>query len=248
MVYTDMQHDYYVSDNWNVEFYVIQAIRGFIAVGHSIDDAKQVLLPQIQYSYCVFDFSKIYIHHRMIKRIRRMHGWKICVNRDFRGTVDKINEYHSKIWLTSEYRSLAIHLNQCGSLILSLPGILEEHAFRMCSVELYDDSDNLVAGELGYTIGCVFTSLTGFCKREKRVSIGKIQILCMARILEIAGFEFLNLGQPPQNGHMQYKEELGGVEVSRSDFLERWKPAISHVPVNNNVFFDCYRSISDLFP
>jgi len=118
----------------------------------------------------------------------------------------------------------------------------------MCSVELYDDEDTLVAGELGYTIGGTFTSLTGFCQRKKeKISIGKIQILCMARILEIAGFDFLNLGQPSQKGQMVYKADLGGVEVPRAVFLDRWRTSISRRPINDHVFLNCNHAISDLF-
>jgi Leu/Phe-tRNA-protein transferase len=246
-IYADMQRDYYISGNWSPEFYVIQAIRGFISVGYELDDHREVLLPQIQFSYCIFDFANIYMHPRAIKKIKKLHGWRICVNRNFESVISRINEYHAKSWLTSKYKDVISFLNRSGSLVLHLPGILGEYSFRMCSIELYDEADSLVAGELGYAIGATFTSLTGFCKREKHISLGLIQILCMARVLEISGFKFLNLGQPPQNGQMQYKSNLGGTEFSRSDFLERWIPSIAHSPINDHVFFDCNRSISDLF-
>ena len=47
-VYADMHHDYYLSQDWSKELYILQALRGFIAVGHGKTESMQVLLPQIQ--------------------------------------------------------------------------------------------------------------------------------------------------------------------------------------------------------
>jgi hypothetical protein len=112
---------------------------------------------------------------------------------------------------------------------------------------MYSPSDELVAAELGYVIGGTFTSLTGFCLRQKGVSIGKVQILALAKLLSVCGFQFLNMGQPPERGCMQYKTELGGVEFLREAFLRRWNSAIDATPNGFGEFIRIDITLEDLF-
>ncbi len=54
----DIEHDYYVSDDWSQNFYIVQAIRGFIAVGYTTKSGVDLLLPQMQQSYCILTFIR----------------------------------------------------------------------------------------------------------------------------------------------------------------------------------------------
>lgn len=75
----------------------------------------------------------------------------------------------------------------------------------------------LVAGELGYTVGASYTSLTGFSDMP---SAGTVQLCFTGRLLESLGFHFWDLGM-----HMDYKGELGAREVPRAEFLAMLKEA-----------------------
>eukprot|EP00300_Choanocystis_sp_HF-7_P014947 c18885_g1_i5.p1 GENE.c18885_g1_i5~~c18885_g1_i5.p1 ORF type:complete len:143 (+),score=14.57 c18885_g1_i5:426-854(+) len=107
--------------------------------------------------------------------------------------------------------------------------------FRAHSVELFDSCGNLVAGEVGYSIGRTFTSLTGFFDAKSKnpqgrlvhSSAGKIQLILLAEALRDRGFAFWNLGHPPRprSGSMMYKADIGGTVISRKEFLERWVQA-----------------------
>jgi len=251
MVYADLRRDYYASRDWSIEFYVLQAIRGFIAVGHVTPDGTEIILPQIQTSYCIFDWEKIPENRRLLNQIEsKLGNYRFCINNDPENLLREITNYHGrKSWLCDQYKALFRELFDAQKLTIDhLPERGDRVIFRLCSVELYDDLGNLVAGELGYVIGSVFTSLTGFCRREKKVSIGKVQILALAKVLSDCGFAFLNLGQPPQRGCMQYKADLGGVEVPRHAFLDRWNESITHVPRRIASFLRVDASLSEIFP
>jgi Leu/Phe-tRNA-protein transferase len=73
----------------------------------------------------------------------------------------------------------------------------------------------LVAGELGYVVGGVYTSLTGFSLRDAgAASAGAVQLLATARLLDANGFALWDLGMG-----MAYKTDLGAADVPRADFI-----------------------------
>ena len=70
----------------------------------------------------------------------------------------------------------------------------------------------LVAGELGYTVGAVYTSLTGYSNES---SAGSVQMAALGSALQQAGFTVWDLGMD-----MDYKRDLGACLVERDDFLQ----------------------------
>ena len=230
-VYADLSRDYYVSDDWSVEFYLLQALRGFIAVGHETEGGNDLLLPQLQTSYCVLDWSAIQLGKSAKKQISKVGNYRLKINHAFALVLERIESFHTgKSWLCSEYKKLCLELNSHGTW--TVDGIVRraEVDFRLCSVELWNEKDELVAGELGYIAGSVYTALTGFCERKKNMSLGTIQILALAKLLERNGFAFMNMGQPPVGNQMVYKHELGGIDLDRPEFIEKWYRGISNRP------------------
>ena len=249
-IYSEMSRDYYMSTDWSVNFYILQAIRGFIAVGHEAGADMEILLPQIQRSYCLLDWDQISGNKNILKQIRnRLKNFRIRINHKPKTAIEGIHRFHgSKSWLCTRYRGLLEQLFDRGTFVIEgIPTPSSSIMFRICSVELYSPSDELVAAELGYVIGATFTSLTGFCHREKGISVGKAQILALAKLLSVSGFQFLNLGQPPSRGQMQYKTEIGGVEVPRPVFLERWTTAIEGTPTGYGEFIRQDTTLENLF-
>ena len=97
----------------------------------------------------------------------------------------------------------------------------EKSDFNIITCELCDNERKIVcAGEIGYTIGKTYTSLSGFFIRKDRRydNFGKLQLYLLAKLLLKQGYEFWNLGHP----YMQYKIDLGANILDRNLFLSKW--------------------------
>jgi hypothetical protein len=83
---------------------------------------------------------------------------------------------------------------------------------RLYSIELWDaQTGDLVAGELGHSVGGIYTSLTGFSNQD---NAGSVQLLALGKLLTQCGFEYWDLGM-----EMEYKLKLGAVLMRRADFV-----------------------------
>ena len=80
------------------------------------------------------------------------------------------------------------------------------------SVEVWNaDTGELAGGELGYSVGGIYSSLTGFSEED---AAGSVQLLALGQILTKCGFEYWDLGMD-----LDYKRRLGAELIPRSEFL-----------------------------
>merc|ERR1719215_1990157 len=89
--------------------------------------------------------------------------------------------------------------------------------FTQHSFELWDESGQLVAGDLGYTMGRVYVSQTGFHK-DGTAGAGEIQLVLAAALLRRLGHEWMDFGQA-----RAYKAALGCETLNRTEWLERFR-------------------------
>ncbi len=209
---------HYWTDNWSPEFYRALAAVGFISVSLEISDPPlgQILLPEMQSAYAVLDWENLHLS-RSTRRWMRSDGFQE-LGLEFRTDChpDEIIEgidtsFGPDNWLFGRYRELLCELYDKG----------ECDNFEVLCFGVRDREHRLIGGEVGYRIGRVYTSLTGFFERgDRRYSnVGKYRLYHLARHLSDSGFAFWNLGHP----YMSYKTDLGAVILPRSEFLERWK-------------------------
>jgi len=208
MIYPDMYRNYYWSDDFSATYYVAQAKAGFIAVTEQFE-GRELLIPEIQYSYALLDFKDLHIG-RKVKRLLRQRNLHLQITTGLDEVAEGINRYHKRSWLSPKYLATLKATHE-------LP-----EDFQMISVAIKEEG-KIIAGELGYIIGNTYTSLTGFSSREKLYrNYGTAQLVLLANYLEAEGFAFWNLGQP----YMDYKLALGAKIYTRGAFLERWQEAI----------------------
>lgn len=87
---------------------------------------------------------------------------------------------------------------------------------RLYSVEVWNAKTGaLAAGELGYAIGSVYTSLTGFTAED---SAGSVQLAALGRFLTQESFDMWDLGM-----ELDYKTSLGARNLDRVQFVETLK-------------------------
>lgn len=83
------------------------------------------------------------------------------------------------------------------------------------SFELWDSDGKLVAGDLGYTVGGVYTSMTGF-RTHLSKGAGDVQLVLTSALLHKMGYAWWDLGMV-----MKYKAGLGARVITREDFVRR---------------------------
>lgn len=206
-IYSNTNVNYYLSDDFSKEFYILLAKTGFISTSIFIDNLFY-LLPEIQFEYAILDFDNLHINKR-VKKLIKQNNFEFLINKDINKNLEKLNDYHKDNWLTNKYKDLIVNLYKNP-----------DNNFSILSIELYDkNSKELIAGEIGYKINSTYTSLSGFSSKDENYkNWGKLQMVLLAFYLEKNNFSFWNLGHP----YMQYKFDLGAKLYSREDFLKRW--------------------------
>jgi len=204
---SDMTNSYYWSDDWSEEFYISLAKKGFISTTYDTKDGL-VLLPELEFDYAILDFENLHISKK-VKKLLTKDDYVFSIDTRFDEVLDSFEKFHQYNWLKGRYVELlkSLHLQ-----------IRDD--FRLFSVEVSSKSDEtLIAGEVGYIINNIYTSLSGFSIKEKYYNnYGKLQMVLLAKYLQRSGIEFWNLGHP----HMPYKMHLGAKIYNRKEFLKRW--------------------------
>ncbi|KAG8463975.1 hypothetical protein KFE25_000143 [Diacronema lutheri] len=230
-IWRNMHQAYYVTPCWRPDFYTALAYCGFISVSQAVPTRSggepiPLLIPEIQRSYGILRFDDLHIERNVRKRAGR---YVLRFDTMFDNVLAALCAYHDNCWLLPEYCTLLRTLHACGPVDIGLSTAGAQ--LRVHSVELIDRATGrLVAGELGYAIGSVFTSLTGFTG-EGQPSVGKIQLVGLACVLRAAGCQLWNLGHPPREASergpasMLYKKEMGVTVVPRRVFLKAWVEA-----------------------
>ncbi len=214
-IYQHPRTHYWTAD-WSPETYVALARAGFIATYTEHADLGGILLPEMQSAYAVLDWENLRVN-RTMRRWRnsaacREHGYVLAPGHDIGAIIRGIEQAHGPSnWLRGNY---AVQMRELFDGNGHFPD------FRLLTAGLVTGAGELVAGELGYQVGPVYTSLTGFFDRANRGHnhAGKLQLHLLAEHLQQSGFAFWNLGHP----YMQYKLDLGARILERQAFLKRW--------------------------
>ncbi len=204
LIYPDMYKNYYWSDNFSPEYYIAQAKAGFIAITDYYED-KELLLPEIQFSYALLDFEDLHISKK-VKKLLKKENLELTLSTELDTVAEGISQLHKNNWLTPKYLEMLKKTEE------------KDANFKVISIQICKEG-KAVSGELGYIIGRTYTSLSGFSRREKEYrNYGTAQLVLLAQHLQKHHFAFWNLGQ----SYMPYKLALGAKVYERNSFLKRW--------------------------
>ena len=171
---------------------------GYIPMGE-IARGRQILLIKSHQQRCILNFENLHIS-RKLKRYAR--DLTLRINHNFETCLQQTVNSHENNWLIKPLCNAftKIHYQEMFSV-------------KLHSIEIYAD-ETLVAGEIGYTTGSIYTSLSGFHTQN---GSGSVQLAVLGKILSESGFTFWDLGMD-----MIYKRTLGAHSIDRPSFLELW--------------------------
>lgn len=186
---------------------IVKAVwHGFLPM---YETSQGLVLLKLHQSRCLLTPKAIHIG-RKVKR--RADNFRLSVNEAFSEVVKNVQEHtwteaKGDCWLADEFAEMY-------TLVNKLPASARR-GISFLSVELWHrESGRLVAGEIGYTVGKIYSSCTGFALKEEFSGAGTFQLAALGRLLVKCGFECWDLGM-----ELKYKKELGGEMHPRASWI-----------------------------
>jgi len=181
------------------ELVAMSCAAGFLPMSQSFS-RYEILLIKSHLRRSIHDLRPFHVSKSEVRRargttLRFSHATTECLAYTVRA--------HEEQWLTDPLCDALLQLAE-----------QPRSGVRFVSVELYRGA-TMIAGEIGYLCGTVYTSMSGFYHES---GAGKVQLLALGIALRKAGCTVWDLGMP-----FAYKSELGTLELDRSSFLERYR-------------------------
>ncbi|GKY98477.1 hypothetical protein MPSEU_000805000 [Mayamaea pseudoterrestris] len=253
--------------NDSIHDYIPQYLRRFVAPYHGdfcftpIFDARLIsslmaegflpiategfLLPKLHEERCVIRLDQEALHTSKSTR-KKAKRYQLTVNTSFRRVVEACRQQHGETcWLyeplVQAFETIHSNVSNAANVYNARTHQVEPCPVRLYSIEVWNEQRELVAGELGYTVGSMYTSLTGFRFED---GAGSVQLAALGHLLIANGFTVWDLGMD-----MAYKQHLGTSLIKRADFVRlvhRLRHEFGHnfLPLNNGDPYDC-RSLID---
>ncbi len=150
---------------------------------------------------------------------------EFSIDEDFEGCVQGLLEIYKETWLSP---TLVDAFRQIHN------GATTKYGTKIHSVEVWDKTTNeLVAGEIGFRNGHLYSSLSGFRKRNH---VGNIQMSALCQFLKEKNLEYWDFGMS-----LPYKLDLGCKLYSPKEFF-----AIQNQLRDGKVDFSCPRRLLTL--
>eukprot|EP00535_Pseudo-nitzschia_heimii_P000147 CAMPEP_0197184074 /NCGR_PEP_ID=MMETSP1423-20130617/9126_1 /TAXON_ID=476441 /ORGANISM="Pseudo-nitzschia heimii, Strain UNC1101" /LENGTH=353 /DNA_ID=CAMNT_0042634797 /DNA_START=8 /DNA_END=1069 /DNA_ORIENTATION=- len=211
-------------------------MEGFLPIA-----TEGVILPKLHHKRCVVSLPDgLHVSKSVRKKSKK---FRFTINQCFDRVVEACRQQHgTRCWLYPDLVETFKQIHDAGqvnSIVNPTANMTktEEAPVRLYSIEVWnDESGKLVAGELGYTVGSIYTSLTGFSAQD---SAGSVQLAGLGRLLCKIGFVLWDLGMD-----MEYKRSIGSHLMNRKDFVDhivdvRVTQGHNRLPTTNTIGFNC---------
>ena len=196
---------------------------GCFPLGNTVASVENLLVKLHQSRCVITDINKLHISRSIRKKAR---PYVITVNACYKKCVEGISKYHKNSWLYPQLRECFETLNKSDNYKVKVFSFELWNISHLDSVpktiEELVNSCKLVAGEIGYTCGKSYTSLTGFHGENNS---GTVQLVGTGVLLQLNGYKIWDFGMT-----MKYKTDLGAESVPRSNFLSMFKEVREQKP------------------
>lgn len=214
--------DFYISRSFDPRLLVQLMSEGFLPIA-----TKGYLLPKLHVERCVLGLNpecKLHVSKSTRKKSKR---FELSVNECFDKVVAGCHRQHGTNWLyppiVNAFR--AIHQRTkdenaggVNAMIMNNMSQVPQDVtpVRLYSVEVWNaETGTLAGGELGYSVGGIYSSLTGFSDED---AAGSSQLVALGKLLTKCGFEYWDLGMD-----LEYKRRLGAEMIQRVEFVSQVK-------------------------
>jgi len=193
---------------------------------------------------------------KAVARLRRSkRRYWIASGLDPRRTWRLLDRYHRKHygsnWLTEQYfnmlqmasrdpsinfqmQCIELYAEELENVEISTDESPPQAGSCLCPKRLFGSGENTdggqphpLAGEIGFTVGGIYTSLSGWTEERNSDGLGFAQLVLLGRWLQRKGYAFWSLGHC-YSPEMDYKRELGHRVFLRTDFLALLKEHRGH--------------------
>lgn len=152
------------------------------------------------------------LRNRLRKVLQEESGLALELAQDFDATLASTNRFqqavHGRTWIEPDFAASLCELAQ-------QPVYIGAASVQAIAWDLRDlDSGELLAADVGYRVGAVYSSMSGFSDRRFS-SLGIVQLLAQLEIMQTAGVVIWDLGMP-----MAYKYGLGAGEATGEQWLQ----------------------------
>lgn len=197
--------------DYSPQFFAEVAYEGVFPMGGECRVEKVVFPAQVLVLCFDQQVSVLDFHEAHVSRQVRRHAkdYTMTVDTAFDDVLLGCIRMHGEAWLHRGYRWLLRTLVKDG-----YTGT-RQLRFGVHSFELWDSKGQLVAGDLGYTIGGIYSSMTGF-RAQHTKHAGEVQMVLTTALLHKIGFCWIDLGQV-----LEYKSRLGARTIARKEYMER---------------------------
>ncbi|ETW02965.1 hypothetical protein H310_05406 [Aphanomyces invadans] len=195
--------DFWVSRTFDPSFIGQVMYAGFLPIATQ-QGRHCYLLPKLHAQRCVISsLASLHVPKQVRKKSK---GFHLTFNTAFDSVVAGCHAQHGQAWLYPPV------VTAFRAMLNGVPVADQGRQVQLISVELWNDVNDLVAGELGYTNGAMYTSLTGFTGSN---GAGTMQLYALGAYLHQCGFQLWDLGMS-----MPYKLALGARDIPRTEFVQ----------------------------
>jgi len=195
--FSEKEQEFAFAWTFEPDFVVGACYNGCFPMAVPIGEPYFVFALKLHVKRCLVATKDIHVSKSTKKRSK---NYTMSINTCFDEVMKQCHAQHGENWLCERLRRSFKFLAEHRS----------DYPVKFHSIEVWENG-NLIAGELGYSTGSIYTSLTGFYNVN---NTGSVQLCALGKLLERSGFEYWDFGM-----ELGYKKDLGSKTIPRAEWI-----------------------------